>query len=277
MQTFCCVLWPCRNLLCNTGCSVIAQCNNAWIRIKSLKTKYKAIVDRVQRSDAGNEEDLPSGQMLVRPVHLLDSLHFFVEEHEVGNGECEVVSRALSPDQSVSQPQTSFSLASWPETTIPSSSQPEAPYQSDTNRGPSGSCQETPSHPGRCHSSSRMMRHPSQRKKGRAREERMKWDKGRNEIEDEQDKIAAAANDWQLMLSAMGQMMAFFTQFTDISSTPYFLHFNLVINCPVIQCHPFQLGIHSAHGHFHRFPLMDKHSTSPIQPSLLRLLPYSGK
>ena len=37
-----------------------------------------------------------------------------------------------------------------------------------------------------------------------ARKERMKWDKERSEIEDERDK-KAAANDRQLMLSAMGK------------------------------------------------------------------------
>ena len=141
----------------------VQQCR---IKIKSLKKKYKGVVDRARRSGAGNEsdkeEDLPSdfayfsqidavmaGRPNVKPVHLLDSA-FYEEEHEMGAGEREVVSPVLSPDQSVtpssqpeipspsvSQSETPGSSVSQPETPGPSMGQPETP-------GPSVSQPQTP-------------------------------------------------------------------------------------------------------------------------------------
>ena len=335
----------------------VQQCR---IKIKSLKKKYKAVVDRARRSGAGNksdqEEDLPSdfayfsqidavmaGRPNVKPVHLLDSA-FYEEEHEMGAGEREVVSPVLSPDQSVtpssqpeipspsvsqsetpgpsvsqpetpgpsvgqpetpgpsvSQPQTPASSASWPETTTPSASQ--APCQSDTNPGPSGSCQETPSRPGRSHSSSGKTGtpaddeapHPKKKRKRvskvqraekagnvmmqellaaheEARKERMKWDKERSEIEDERDKIAAA-NDRQLMMSAMGQMMAFFTQCTGVSSTPYPPPFQPGYQLPSSPMPPFSAGYPPSTQSFQPFPtdghpLYQPHPTFPPPPSM---------
>ena len=130
----------------------VQQCR---IKIKSLKTKYKAVVDRARRSGAGNEsdeeEDLPSdfayfsqidavmaGRPNVKPVHLLDSA-FYEEEHEMGAGERKVVSPVLSPDQSVtpsSQPEIPSPSVSQSETPGPSVSQPETPGPSVGNQKP---------------------------------------------------------------------------------------------------------------------------------------------
>ena len=105
-----------------------------------------------------------------------------------------------------------------------------------------------------------------------ARKERMKWDKERSEIEDERDKIAAA-NDRQLMLSAMGQMMAFFTQCTGVSSTPYPPPFQPGYQLPSSPMPPFSAGYPPRIQSFPPFPtdghpLYQPHPTFPPPPSM---------
>ena len=95
-----------------------------------------------------------------------------------------------------------------------------------------------------------------------ARKERMKWDKERSEIEDERDK-KAAADDRQLMLSAMGQMMAFFTQFTGVPSTPYPPPFQPGYQVPSSPMPPFSAGYLPSTQSFPSFPTDGR---PPYQP-----------